>query len=118
MQHLRIASTAPAGFRASRQLSSRKAVSQVAVHSPRRVVTAGEGTAAVASTDSVGVRERVVVLITSQNRSTDRSLAAPGARRLAAIPVSRRVTTAGGSVNGERASQGEVKSGRSHGFGG
>lgn len=114
MEHSRVTSAAPAALGATRKLGSGKAIGKVVVDSPGRVVAAGERAATTTSANRVDVRDRVVVLVTGKNGSADGSLVVPGARRLAAIPVSGRLAAAREGRDSERAGQGKRKSVRSH----
>lgn len=112
---IRIASTAPAGLSATSKLGSSETVSKVVVDSPRGVVSTSKGrTTTLTTVDGVQVSDGVVFFVTSQSRGADFGLATPRARRLAAVPVSSRVTTSRSSTHGERADQGE-ESERTHG---
>jgi hypothetical protein len=111
---IRIASATPAGLSATSELSSSETVSEIVVDSPGRVVGASiSRTATLTTVDSVGVSDGIIFVVTSQSGSIDFSLAAPRARRLAAVPVSCRVTTSRSSTHGERTDQGE-ESKRTH----
>lgn len=86
-QGLLVAGAAPAGLVFAVDGGSSETVGRAVVNSPRRVVGAGESSAAVAATVGQGVAQGVVVGVASASRGADIGLFRPGARGLAAVPV-------------------------------
>ena len=98
-KHLRITSTAPATLIATIDGRRGEAIGKVVVDCPWRVVGASKGIASVAATLSIR-SERVVVLVASEGWSVDCCFTRPCTRRLAAIPVSGRMSgSRGGKYN-------------------
>jgi hypothetical protein len=109
---IRIAGTAPAALGLATDGCCRKAISCLVIDCPRGVVGTSEGATTVTATWGIWVGQGRVVGTTRSDGLTDGGLARPSAGRLAAIPVTSRLTgLLGSSECREESRKGEADEG-------